>query len=395
MGLNNARLSFFLALKAIFRNKVTFLIIVLVMSMSFVSLTLLNAVSDSFKEKVFEQIRNGAVGNIIIEPKSDEKYISGTKNIVQKIELLPEVDGVSEHLNFGASIFKDDSFVATIVKSVVPSDDASVLNIYDSMIAGEYLSDSDKDKIIIGADLTEKYSEQEVAQKRFDVDIGDNVILILSNGAEKKFRVKGIFKTNFVLNDQQVFITKKSIESIVDLEDKSSEILVKLSGVGNENNIKNSIIDLGIGEKVKVWREKSGLVEQFTGSFDIIIAIVSFVGILTAIATIYIVFYINILHRRKQMGILRAIGISKRIILGSYIIQSLFYGVFGILVGCVFVKLLSLYTLELMIGNIRPLFSLSLGVKAGAILILASLGGGILPAYKASTQNIIESIWGK
>ena len=47
----------------------------------------------------------------------------------------------------------------------------------------------------------------------------------------------------------------------------------------------------------------------------------------------FIVIYINVIHSRRHIGILRAIGINRDVIIGSYLVQALFYAGMGVLVG--------------------------------------------------------------
>ena len=50
---------------------------------------------------------------------------------------------------------------------------------------------------------------------------------------------------------------------------------------------------------------------------------------------ILIIVYINVLNRKKEIGILKAVGITPKSIILSYAILSMFYVSLGILVGLV------------------------------------------------------------
>ena len=58
--------------------------------------------------------------------------------------------------------------------------------------------------------------------------------------------------------------------------------------------------------------------------FDIINVISTIVSLVIAVVVIFIVIFINTVYRRKQIGILQAIGIDRSIIIKSYIFQALF-----------------------------------------------------------------------
>jgi len=141
-----------------------------------------------------------------------------------------------------------------------------------------------------------------------------------------------------------------------------------------------------------------GKVKQFIGSLQITNMITGFVGILTAFATIYIIIFINVTNKRKQIGILKAVGIKKEIILGSYVLQSLIYGVVGVILGILamlgLIALLTAYPLKMPIGNVVPILTTTRLVTTAIILILASIVAGFFPSKKAANDNILEAIFG-
>ena len=68
-------------------------------------------------------------------------------------------------------------------------------------------------------------------------------------------------------------------------------------------------------------------------SFDMIASLISGISLVVAAIVMFIVIYINAINRKRQIGILRAIGINRRIILYSYLFQAVFYAVIGMTVG--------------------------------------------------------------
>ena len=81
------------------------------------------------------------------------------------------------------------------------------------------------------------------------------------------------------------------------------------------------------------WREAAGLMKTVSESFLSINVLMSFVGILIAAVTIFIIIYVDIVNKKKQIGILRAIGIKPYIIIFSYVILSAVYAVLGVIFG--------------------------------------------------------------
>jgi len=113
----------------------------------------------------------------------------------------------------------------------------------------------------------------------------------------------------------------------------------------------------------------------------------------------FIVIYISVISKKRQIGILRAIGIKRGAIVYSYIIQALFYAVIGVIFG------------GLIFGyGIMPYFdynpiTLPIGVVSFTIkpiviqsavfgLILSAVFAGFVPVLGIIKQSIIKAIWG-
>jgi putative ABC transport system permease protein len=181
-------------------------------------------------------------------------------------------------------------------------------------------------------------------------------------------------------------------------DDIASNILVSLPERGMEETYTKNILDLGVSEQINQWQTKMGMVKQFVGSLQITNKITGVIGLLTAFATIYIIIFINVTHKRKQIGILKAVGIKKQIILGSYVLQSLAYGITGVIIGNLVMKLLllilSTHPLDMPIGPVIPILTTTRLMTTSATLILASIVAGLFPSKKAADENILDAIFG-
>ena len=123
------------------------------------------------------------------------------------------------------------------------------------------------------------------------------------------------------------------------------------------------------------------------------------ISLVVACTTIFIVIFIHVVNKKRQLGILKAIGVSEQIIINSYLIQTLFYGFAG-----------AVLSLGIMYGVANPYFNYSpldmgfakvrlliqpLGMlKSVVIIVGASLIAGFIPAWMTVRQSIIKAIWG-
>lgn len=388
----------FLAYKNIAKSKSTFLVIIAVMAMSFLSITFFAAIIDGLGYEFEEGMIKGLTGHIMIEPNEDNKYLENSDSLVNNIKRIPGVVGVAQRLDVSAVATYKNIQLGVPIFFVDPDDERKVSRFSESMVIGDYISKKDNNELIIGTELVKAYKPEDNAEKSLDVNVGDTLQLSFSNGVVKEYKIKGIFRTGSRFSDTNIIINYDDYKDIFQADNIASKILIALPDRGMEDEYTKKIIDLGVTDQINPWQTKMGMVTQFIGSLQITNMITGFVGILTAFATIYIIIFINVTNKRKQIGILKAVGIKKEIILGSYVLQSLIYGVVGIMLGIfamfVLIALLTTYPLKMPIGNVVPILTTTRLLTTAIILILASIVAGFFPSKKAADDNILEAIFG-
>jgi putative ABC transport system permease protein len=182
-------------------------------------------------------------------------------------------------------------------------------------------------------------------------------------------------------------------------EDSASQILIKTEPSAKETAIVASLKALSIGGQVRAWQEYGGSVGGVVGSFTAIASLISVIGLVVAAIVMFIVIYINVINKKRQIGILRAIGVNRFAIYLSFLCQALFYAVIGIVMG----GLLFGYVIEPYFAA-HPL-SLSIGLVSLATdpatirnsvigILLAALFAGIIPVVNIMRHSIIKAIWG-
>lgn len=400
MSNNTLVVAMFLAFRTILKNKKTLIIISLVLAMSFVSLTFFGGIINGLAYKFENQIITGSTGHVLIEPQDDEKYIENADNLNQKLIKLPLTSGVTRRIKVGGSLETDELSLSKTITGINPNDESQVTTTSTKMLEGNYLSENDLNEVVLGSALIKKYASKSGSTKLLDVETGDKIEIFFNNGVHEEFRLKGVYKTGANFNDQEVYITNKKLFSIYpELDNHASEIAIRLPRRGFEKQYREQLISLlSVRDKISDWTQKTDRIEQFTGSLILVNQVTYVMGILTAIATIYIIIYIDVIHKRKQIGILKSIGINKNVITLSFVIQSVLYGVIGVFLGLIVIYILQSYIaahpLKMPIGPIVMMVNISDLAQSGIILILSSTVAGFLPAYNASKDNIVDAIVG-
>jgi putative ABC transport system permease protein len=413
--MGHLKLSLFLAFKSIIKgNRWALALIVLVMSLSFANLlltpSLLSGVTDTLNRQQIDTL----YGNILVDPAPTEQYLTHTGLIEGKIEQVPGVSGVSSHLNSGAFIeyqWKDKESPSDKGKSgtwevvgVDPTREVNVTTVHDSMISGSYLEPGDRDEIILGVEIAGGDASHTADFLTLQgVQVGDKVRLTYPNGVQREYTVKGIFQAKEITQtDRLAFVTRKEMASVLgsqSYEDRASQILVRTGPGISDDRVIQQINSLGLDAEVRSWSEYGGAVGGIVSSFDVIASLIGTIGLMVAGIVMFIVIYINVINKRRQIGILRAIGIKRDVIIGSYLTQAIFYAILGIVFGGLLFgygiqPYFELHPLDLPLGQVSlAIKSITINSAVLGILVAAVLAG-LVPVISITRQSIIQAIWG-
>jgi len=401
MSSTSHRVSTFLALRSLERgNRFTLGLTVLIIGLVFVMLVFQPALLAGIIQVENNQIVDYMYGNIAIEPKEHHLYIEDVSYLTEKINRIPGVVASSPRYVTAATFTYHDTTLGKTLTSVKPSDEAQVLTIPDKMIAGEYLSDGDRDQIVIGELLAgHKDTSLDKLKSLGGVHVGDTIDVTFSNGVVRTYHVKGIFETQSTTVDQTGFITTKEMESVMGLSDKASIVLVKLSTTGDENNFRTTMLSYGIQEPIKTWSEEgAGFVGDINTSFSLINTIMIVFSLVIGAIVIFIVIFINTVNKRKQIAIMKAIGIKKEVIINSYLLQVICLCIAGIVIGLLMFDLIVYYLtthpIRFPIGDIAPIIEPVRLLGSVITLLVVSLIAGYIPARKTVDEEILDAMRG-
>jgi len=327
------RLPFYLAWQYIRRGrKFTLVLTLFMMSVAFVNLIFVSSLFTGIIDGSNKQIIDTMTGNIYITPVDGQDYINNRDTALKRIEDVDGVTAASARTQVPARLKYKNVRGSWQILAINPEDEKEVSNVASKMIEGSYLDSADENQIIIGRQIAGGENVEENAFSFKGAKVGEKVTLLF-DGTSKEFTIKGIFYTKFVESDSRAFINEKSLDKLFPITQNKATTIVVKTPIESDKKVLKSIIDLNINGNAYSWEEATGLMASVAESFKSINAIVTTVGILIAAVTVFIVIYVDIVNKRKQIGILRAIGIKPYIIISSYVILAAVYAVAGVIVG--------------------------------------------------------------
>lgn len=401
--LTELKISLFLALRILQRSsKAGTLLTILIISLVFTNMIFMSAVIGGSIELLNEQTVDFYISNIIIKPKDDNRFIDNTSALVSKVNKIPGVSHASPRYQMGASLVHKANEVALPVVAIRPDDERMVTKIHEHMKEGQFLTREDRGQILIGNFVAGNVDQSlDFFESLGGVKTGDSIDVEFVNGVSKRFRVKGIFQTKSYQVDYMALISWSEMEEILGQPlDRSTEILVKTEPGTTEDRVKVSLMSYGVREEVKTWKEQSGKAfEESIESFQIINNITLIVSLIIAVVVLFIVIMIKTLNNRREIGVLKAIGIDEDIIIQSYMIQTLCIAIIGIIIGVVIIGSLDLYfaayPIEFPDGNVSLHIERGIVLESAVLLLIASAIAGYVPAARIAREEILTAMRGK
>lgn len=393
----------------------TTLLIIFVMTLTFLNLVVVSGILVGLIEGSVQAYRTHYTGDVIISNLNEEEYIENSPAIVAYAERLPWVKHISaRYVDNGTveagyktrtDLTKLPDDVSTQFTGIDPKDEDEISGLKDLVVEGEYLEATDYDQILLGYQLIERYLPIEAPgfSTLDEARVGDKLRVEI-NGATREVTVKGIIKAKVDEIGRRVFFVDSQLRNLIGRSDYNvDEIVLRLHNPDDANKVKEALLAANFDDyaKVQTWQDaQPKFLKDIINTFALLGNVISSIGLAVASITVFIVIFINAITRRKFIGILKGIGIEGKCIEFAYILQSLFYALFGTLIGMALVFLVlkpyfAAHPIDFPFSD-GILVATWPGVMIRAFfLFLATLIAGYIPAKLVVRQNTLDSILGR
>ncbi|UCC50160.1 MAG: ABC transporter permease, partial [Anaerolineaceae bacterium] len=289
------------------------------------------------------------------------------------------------------------------ITAIQPESEASVSLVAENISEGRFLNSGDGDNILIG---------QEMANL-LNVGIGDRITLVGKRKDEsmrqRSMTIVGIF--NLGLGDAEkglVYINLPVAQTLYNLRDQETEVAITLEEIGQEESLISSLepelSNYEIDSFYDLRPEIGEVLAQkgaFTTALGFIVLLMASIGILNLML-------MAVYERTREMGVLAALGMKGRQLMGLFLLEGMFIGVIGAVLGCIVSWLLvtafarvgidysmaeGTGDITALVGNrIYPSIPIANIVFYGfAVVIIAALAS-FIPAWQASRNEPAESL---
>jgi putative ABC transport system permease protein len=179
-----------------------------------------------------------------------------------------------------------------------------------------------------------------------------------------------------------------------------SSVLFKLRASSEFQKVKERIendprLTLEAKRETKYYADQSEMMAKFLRILGITLTIIFSLG---AVIGATITMYAAVATRTAEIGTLRSLGFQRRNILAAFLLESMFLGLSGGLLGLFFASFMQLITISTVnwqtFSELAFSFTLTRGIIINSLLfsVVMGLAGGVLPAVRASRMNIVDAL---
>ena len=339
-------------------------------------------VGTSFK-KTFSSILDSSLGaDFFIDTEGRNSW--GFSH--QLVEDIKEIDGVAIAVGFRGGPGTAQMSVAGASKDVIGTQEEGLGRVLDiSLIEGTYSGLSD------GGVLVHEDPAEDLA-----LAVGDVVSATFPVAGTKDLRVVGIFDDGSILGNW--VIDMSTYESGFDPARQSDLFAaIELEKGVEVQSIRSQLDAVAVNYPEAILQDRTEYQQSIEGRIDTLLMTVNaLVGFAVIIAVLGIVntLMLSVFERTREIGLLRAVGMTRRqtrrMIRWEAVIIAVFGGVLGILVG----TLLGFIAVQAMPDSFITDFGIPVGnfVIILVMCIIAGVLAAILPARRAARLNILDAI---
>lgn len=270
------------------------------------------------------------------------------------------------------------------------TDPSALINDSVKLTEGElFASDSGENVAVIGAALATKNS----------LSIGSTF-----TAYGQTITVKGIYDAGNQFANNGVYFPLKTLQTLTTRTDEVSSITATATSIETVDSVVAAIKDALGDDKVDVTSNKQQATDVLTPLENIkSISMYSLIGALAAGAVITLLIMMMIVReRRREIGVLKAIGSSNIGIVGQFISESLVLTLMGSVVGAILGVVLSNPVLTVLVNNSSSAATTTtnvMGGPAGGMLSVSAgaAGGGprlvqFSNALGGGVRNALENL---
>lgn len=263
-----------------------------------------------------------------LENEALNAWLPQADEIAEEIRGLPGVRGVTVRHVVDGMMASAVSSRGVRINGVVAENETKVTSLEDSLVEGQMLPGKGRNPILVSRRSADK----------LNLKIGSKVVLTFSDHqggvSGAAFRVYGIYSTpSSGFDEGNVYVRREDLMGFTGLS-QSHEIAVRLVG-GDAVQALKVVITKQVGKRgvVQDWSEIQPVLAALSGTMNVSNHIIIAVFVLALGFGIVNIMLMSVFEHTREFGMLMAVGMTGSRVLRLVILESLFLGGAGSLLG--------------------------------------------------------------
>lgn len=331
------RLFLKIAFNSIKKNKVRYILLTCTLVLSTIIMLATSIIKDSAIKIREDQLRKTTLNSQLLITKSDEKNpFFNPEDIIKSIE---DIEGISHVVPRIGGIAKDIKTLKNV--NVIGVNFTKQKAAFPIELIDEYEVKDTENEIIIN----EKYADEN------SLKVGSKVKLSIQD-KEKEFIISGIAKNTGVFNSNMntAMINISDAQYLLSQNENVYSVGITIKNLDNINNMIEEVHSKISSDFIIQQRYDIDYFKSYVGTIDMALKIIGILSIFITLFLTYSTFSLIIYERLHQIGILRSLGISRKDIAISVIVENLLIVLSSIVIGSIltvpFVKVVLNYIVQ-------------------------------------------------
>ena len=333
--------------------------------------------------------------------------ITENQNFIKELNNNSSIEGVNKKLIFQARL--NNGIDELPIKAVALEGESieNTLDLKDSIIEGRFFTKGEY-KAVLGKPLTEL----------LNLEYKDYITLLFRTKEDTfntvELEIGGILQSpNPDVNQNNVYLPLEIAQNALNLDNEFSHLLVKTTNISHVNKIAADLKDnIPLNQKndfnIIPWNELTAVsvMNSKQGANKVILGIILLLAAIGIINTVILA----ALERMEEIGMMKAMGMKRKEIIYSFVLESTGLGIIGGVIGCllgaVVVFLIStfgidftaLYQIDMgdfgipIVDKVYGAWNFNSFIFVFIFSVIVSMTASVFPAYWAAKKNPVDAI---
>ncbi len=235
-----------------------------------------------------------------------------------------------------------------------------------------------------------------------EVEMGGYLDIRTTTDRRLRLHVVGVYHPRVDIGTYQIFMDIRAAQQFFNYPRQLTDVIVKVEDAGRTEFVQKAIErNLGSDFKVRAMKEDIEAEQSNLEGWRQGLNIMSMVALFVCLGLVVNTMYMNVSERTYEIGVLKALGASRRRIFWLFFCEAVVLGLVGVFVGLVlgvamarglyyFTSLMAIAGIETRIEELvlKPDYFI-LGASAG---LIATMAGGLIPSISAARIDIIRAL---